>query len=62
MKNIEIGTLRHAFRSEMSEIVHWTLVGAVAIVVGLQMLQAWAYDPAYSSSLPHISQIYSYFF
>gem|GEM_PF-5555436 len=40
MKNIEIGTLRHAFRSEMSEIVHWTLVGAVAIVVGLQMLQA----------------------
>lgn len=55
MKNIEFGTLKHAFRNEMSEIVHWALVWAFAIVVGMQITQAWASDVA------AVNQIYTYF-
>lgn len=55
MKKLEVGTLKHAFRSEMSQVVHWTIIWALAIVIWLQMSQAWAYDVA------PVNQIYTYF-
>jgi len=51
MKKLEIGTLAHAFRSEMSEVVHWTIIWALAVVIGLQISQAWA---AEVTSINHI--------
>jgi len=39
---IKVWTLSHAFRDEMSQIVHWTILGAVATIVGLQISTASA--------------------
>lgn len=55
MPKLERGTLKHAFRDEMSQIIHWTLVGAIAIVVGLQISQASA------AEVTPINQIFTIF-
>jgi len=55
MKKLEIGTLAHAFRSEMSEVVHWTIIWALAVVIGLQISQAWA------AEVVPVNQIYTMF-
>jgi len=33
MAKIEIGTLKHAFRDEMSQVIHWGLFLATAATV-----------------------------
>lgn len=38
MKKLEVGTFAHAFRNEMSQVIHWTLILATATVVGLELL------------------------
>lgn len=57
MKKLEIGTFRHAFRTEMSQVVYWTIFWALAVIVWLQINQAWA---SYNEVAP-INQIYTYF-
>lgn len=42
MAKIEIGTLKHAFRDEMSQVIHWGLFLATAATVWLQISQASA--------------------
>lgn len=34
---MEIGTLKHALRSEMSQVVYWALILSVAFLSGLQV-------------------------
>lgn len=41
MAKLEIGTLKHAFRTEMSQVIHWSLILAVWSVVCLEVAQAW---------------------
>jgi len=35
---MEMGTISHAFRTEMSQVIHWSLVVAISAVIGLQLL------------------------
>ena len=46
MPKIEIGTFEHAFRNEMSQIIHWSLLIAVSLIVMLQISQATAAEIA----------------
>lgn len=46
MAKIKIWTLKHAFRTEMHQSIHWSLVIAVAGIIGLQLSQAWAANVA----------------
>jgi hypothetical protein len=39
MSKIEIGTLAHAFRTEMSQVIHWALILATSAVIWLELLQ-----------------------
>ena len=34
---LEVGTLKHAFRNEMSQLIHWTSIFAFAIIVWVQL-------------------------
>ncbi len=55
MPKIEIGTLEHAFRDEMSQIIHWSLLIAVSAVISLQVSLATAYEVA------PVNKIFTYF-
>lgn len=35
---MEMGTFAHAFRTEMSQVIHWSLVVATSAIIGLQLL------------------------
>jgi hypothetical protein len=37
MAKLEIGTLKHAFRDEMSQVIHWSLIIATAAVVYIEV-------------------------
>jgi hypothetical protein len=39
MAKIEIGTLAHAFRTEMSQVIHWSLILATSAIIAIQLLQ-----------------------
>jgi hypothetical protein len=54
MTKFEIGTLSHAFRTEMSQVIHWSLIIATAIIAGLQISQAGASD------IQPINEVYKY--
>ena len=35
---MQIGTLKHALRSEMSQSIYWVLILGVSVIVGIQIL------------------------
>ncbi len=34
---LEIGTFKHAFRNEMTQLIHWTSIFAFALIVWTQL-------------------------
>ncbi len=42
MAKLEVWTVKHAFRNEMSPIIHWSLIWTVATIIALQLNQASA--------------------
>ena len=39
--NLEVGNIKHAFRNEMSQLIHWTSIFAFAFIVWFQISNLW---------------------
>lgn len=54
MAKLKTWTVKHAFRDEMSQIIHWSLIWSVTAVLFLQLNQASA------AVIKPVNLIYSY--
>ena len=52
---LSIWTIKHAFRTEMSQTIHWSLILAVSSIVMLQISQATA------AEITPVNQIFTLF-